>query len=322
MLVWSLALSLLGGELRWQAPAECPTAQEVRGRIDAAGGLGELTVDAEVTSSERGWSLALSIGFEQVADARTLHADDCEALAEALVLLVATRLDDAAPQRAPEPAVPTPETAQTGLEPVVGTGSESGPSSAWSEPEPRAAPVVVSGRRLATGFVLGLGAGVGLGSVPAPGIPIELTVGHAWPRLRVGARGRFHAAREVELDERRSMRVLLGTGGVFGCGRFWVRTVELPLCGEVSFGGNRAVVRGPARQRGGVWIEAGARVGVAWFVSPRWALTGQLAAAAPLVGSAFTLGEDDAWSPAPVVGRALLGVEVLFPIQNRARPEN
>ena len=117
------------------------------------------------------------------------------------------------------------------------------------------------------------------------------------------------------------MRVFLGTVGPRVCARPSWRSVEFPLCGEVAVGGSQAVLRGPARDRGGVWVEASAGAGVAWFFAPRWALTGHLAASLPFIGSAYTLNGDEAWAPSPVGGRATVGVEFLWPIQIPNRPE-
>jgi hypothetical protein len=138
----------------------------------------------------------------------------------------------------------------------------------------------------------------------------------------VSLRGRFHPGlQRLALEGDRTMRVLLGTAGPRVCARPSWRRLEFPLCGDLSVGGSRAVLRGPARNRGGVWLEAGVGAGLAWFFASRWALTGALAATTPLAGSAYTLDGSEAWAPSPVGGRAMLGVEFLWPIQIRNRPE-
>lgn len=303
MLAWALWMTLAVGELRWQAPAECPQADDVRARIEAAGGLGDLVVDASVEPTASGWQLNLSIALGDTVDTRILESDTCDPLAESLVALVATRLDAPAPQDS-VPA-PAPKSA-----PVPAPKPEPAPKPA-PDPDPETKPEPTpSTPALPTGLTLALSAGLSLGSVPTPGLPAELAFGHAWPKLRVSLRGRFHPTPQpLQLDAERSMRVFLGTAGPRVCARPAWRAVEFPLCGEVAVGGNRAVLRGPARTRGGVWLEAGAGAGVAWFFARRWALTGHLAASVPVVGSGYTLDGNEAWAPSAVGGRAMLGVE-------------
>lgn len=318
MLAWAIGTALIGGELRWQAPAECPSADDVRARIDDAGGLGELEVDARVEAEGDGWSLELSISLDGIADTRVLRAEMCDALAESVVALVATRLDappTAEPEPAPSIAVPEPAPAPSVAEPAPAPDPKPrAPLPDVTPLEPRAAQP--------TGLTLAVATGVGLGSVPTLGIPAELAVGYAWRRLRLSLQGRFHPGPlRLELEGDRTMRVSLGTAGPRVCARRSWRAVEFPLCGEVAVGGSRAVLRGPARNRGGVWVEASVGAGLAWFFSSRWALTGQIAASLPFAGSAYTLDGAEAWAPSPVGGRVTVGVEFLWPIQIRSRPE-
>ncbi len=324
MLAWALAMwTLTEGELRWQAPVEqCPSAERVRAQIDAAGGLGALQVDAVVSpDASGGWVLGLTIVLDDVSDTRSLRDADCAALAEAAVLLIATRLD---PERVPEPeprveSPPRVETPASGLPPTLLSPEPTPvqpPPQVFSQAEPPA-------RALPTGLTFAASAGLSLGSVPTPGVPSELALGYAWPRVRASVRGRVHVASPRGLDdEGNDIRVVLGTAGPRVCARPAWKQVEFPLCGELGLGGSRAVTRGPlAQDRAGLWLEAGVGAGIAWFVAPRWALTAHLAGASPLVGTRYTFEGDERWDPAPVAGRALLGVEFFAPIQIRSRPE-
>lgn len=327
MLAWALAmLTLSGGELRWQAPPEhCPSAETVQAQIDAAGGLGELQVDAVVTAEASGeWRLGLTIVLDDVSDARTLRDANCAALAEAAVLLVATRLDPERTELPLPPTDPSPsfETPPPQPSPTVETPEPELPKIAPAQLQPATPPEPAepSAFALPTGWTLAAAAGISLGTVPTPGVPSELAVGHAWPNIRMAVRGRVHVAAPQGLDEV-SVRVVVGTAGPQVCARPRWRRLEFPLCGEFGVGGSRAVTRGPARDRGGVWVEAGVGAGLAWFVDPQWALTAQLAGASPLVGSRYALGDDELWDPPPVAGRVMLGVEFFVPIQIRTRPE-
>jgi len=329
MLPLALALLTLGeGELRWQAPQDqCPSAETVQAQIDAAGGLGELQVDAVVSADpSSGWMLELTIVLGDASDTRILRDADCVALAEAAVLLVATRLDLEAMEEPAEPLPPgdsvppveTPPQDPAPAPPGEPTQPNPVPTRAKpSPPEPAEAPDVA----LSTGLTFAAAAGISLGSVPNVGVPSELAVGHAWPNVRVGLRGRVHVGAAERLAETGSIRIVVGSAGPRVCARPHWRRLEFPVCGEFGVGGSRAVTRGPARDRGGVWVEAGVGAGLAWFVDPRWALTAHLAGVAPLLGTGYTLGATSLWDPAPVAGRVMLGVEFFVPIQIGGRPE-
>ena len=114
MLGWLAALALSGapeeGGLRWRAPEGCPDAAAVAERIAAAGGRGELVVDGEVSRlGGDAWQLALSLSLDGEADTRVLKASDCQALADAAVVLIAVRLDFAGVTvPPPSPSTPVP----------------------------------------------------------------------------------------------------------------------------------------------------------------------------------------------------------------------
>lgn len=315
-------LTLTGGELRWRAPAgECPSVQAVRAQIDAAGGLGELDVDAVVTAEPTGgWALELTIALEEVSDTRTLRDADCVALAEATVLLVGTRLDlepPVEPQGPPLPADEIPPARAVPAEPEPRDGT---PAPVPSDAPPPRAPSPPRAAR-PTGLTFAAGAGVSLGSVPFPGVPSELALGHAWPNIRVALRGRVHVGGSQALGDDGSIRIVVGSAGPQVCARPRWRELEFPLCGEFGVGGSRALTRGDARDRAGGWVEAGLGAGLAWFVDPRWALTAHLAGTSPLVGSRYALSGSSLWDPSPVAGRVMLGVEFFVPIQIGDRPE-
>lgn len=323
MLLWALLAMTSTGELRWQAPAEaCPTAAEVQAQIDDAGGQGDLHIEGVVRPGEtRAWGLELTLAYGELSDTRMLEDDDCGALAEAAVLLVATRLDEV---RARERAQPEPEPEvipEPDPVPEVEPEPEPSPEPAPRRSEPDAPLLARERPSRAQGIALGLRGGIGVGSVPTPGIPLELGLGYAWSRFRLSVEGRYHLA-TLETHGDLRMRVLLGTAGPRGCARLGGVRVEVPLCAELGVGGSRASVQGSqGRDRGGVWLEAGLVGGVTWFFRPQWGLVVQLAGAVPLDGSSFQLDGASVWDPAPVAGRVTLGIEFLRPIQKAIRPE-
>lgn len=88
---------LAGAEVRWTAPAECPTEQRVRDRIDDLAGEGalrpDMVADARVRASPSGWSLRLVLRTAGQSSARQMVSGDCETLADAVALVVATHVD-------------------------------------------------------------------------------------------------------------------------------------------------------------------------------------------------------------------------------------
>ncbi len=324
---------VLAGDVRWTAPSSCPDEATVRARLDAAGGVGALDVDAVATPTEDGrWMLELGISLDGVRSVRTLDAGDCDALAEAAVLLIGLQLDAVDPGTAPQSAGSVPVPA---VEPELELAPEPRfEREATAEPEPQAEPRVEQApaevRSPASpsrpplalqGWVLGIGMGVSAGTVPLPGVPFELLVGWAWPRLRLGVRGRYHLARRVELGAGRDARVHAGMAGPEACARLGASGFEVPVCGQVSVGGTRSNTRGTARDRGGPWVETGADVGVVWALAPRVSLAGRLGVAVPLVGSRYVVDDVVAFDPGPVGGRVMFGLEFHRSIQNRGRPE-
>ncbi len=317
------------GDVQWTGPASCPDAAQMQARIDAAGGTGRLRVTGEVThEADEGWRLALSLELDGQTDTRTLTGDSCEELADAAELLIAVRRDELATQEPPplpepepappedEPAPPTP----IGVpEPTPGV-DDRGPAPPPDPPRPRP---LRGFPRWPTGLQLGAAAGVGLGATPNPGIPVEVAIGGAWPRLRIALRGRYHVPRQVQLADGRTATVQVGIASLEACARPGVARVELPLCGQVGVGGSRADGGGgQIRDRRGVWAETGLDLGVAWHLRPWWALTARLGGAAVLTGAEYVRGDELVFRPARVHGRVVVGVEFRIPIQIQARPGN
>jgi hypothetical protein len=100
-------------DLKWSAPAECPSAEAVRTEFDRLARLPpgrtppRLAAVAEVEPRGARWHLRLRTMRDGVSGERELEADSCAALARAAPLVMALALGfDVAP---PEPAPPPPE---------------------------------------------------------------------------------------------------------------------------------------------------------------------------------------------------------------------
>ncbi|MBX7114837.1 MAG: hypothetical protein K1X64_10975 [Myxococcaceae bacterium] len=97
--------------LDWQAPDGCPTAEQVRARITtrlrpSLQTETTLEVTARATEASGQWRLDMDVKDARGTGHRTLHADSCEALADAAVLVVAITLNP--PQFKPVEVAPTP----------------------------------------------------------------------------------------------------------------------------------------------------------------------------------------------------------------------
>lgn len=319
------------GELRWDAAVGCPSEAEMRDRIAQAGGTGGLRIEAAPTRQADGrWRLELAIELDGNEDRRALEGRSCAALADALELLIAVRRDNAATPAADD--TPTSDAALGAGIPYPDPPTaadvdlrESAELPAVSRPDPAIAtriPDRTDIGPLPLGLLIAAAGGLGVGSTPWPAFPVEVAFGWSAPRLRLAARGRYFVPRRVDIDGDRGAVIQLGTVGVEACARFAVRAVEFPLCGQSSIGGSRASGRGSrVRDRGGIWVEAGIDVGLAWRLAPQWALTARIGGAAVLTSSRYVIDGARLFDPPPGVGRFVLGVEAHIPIQIGRRPE-
>lgn len=110
--------------LQWDAPPGCPTAADIRTRIEALhpnpmGGEGMATILGRVQemSADR-FSLTLETHFAERIHRRELTSEHCEALAEAVAILAATALRAGVDAAMQDPASPVADDASNGSEPL------------------------------------------------------------------------------------------------------------------------------------------------------------------------------------------------------------
>ncbi|MEM7153260.1 MAG: hypothetical protein AAF799_10495 [Myxococcota bacterium] len=148
-----LGLLLLVSDIAWEAPPSCPSAAAVQQRL--AKYVGDRTLPSDVSAtatvraSETQWSLKLVLHAQEETRVRRMVSDDCETLADATALVVATFVDPLQVETTvgvvpsnevgpAEDAVPSPtpaadsETART-REPVI---AEQGSDARESSPAP------------------------------------------------------------------------------------------------------------------------------------------------------------------------------------------
>ncbi|MEM9453547.1 MAG: hypothetical protein AAGF11_05160 [Myxococcota bacterium] len=146
---------ILAAEVRWTAPAGCPSEAAVRARLGELVGPDALhpdvVADARVQSSADGWVLSLDLRTGPRSSARRMVSDDCRTLADAVALVVATFVDPVvvstqasrASPALPEPS-PQPDlreslpAASSGPSPAGASSPSVSSSSSSGSPAPRA----------------------------------------------------------------------------------------------------------------------------------------------------------------------------------------
>jgi hypothetical protein len=232
-------------ELRWQAPASCPDEAVVRRRLERAllerdaTPVEPTTIDVEVTAlDEGGHALVMLVRMGDRVGRRTLEGVDCEALADAAVLVVAVALDpggevDLETLESPDEAFVPP--------PVEVTGEEGEPSAPREPSAPNPAPPLEEqerGKPPRPVFFAQTGVGVGVGILPRVGPSINVSAG---PRGRYWVAtlgGSFWFRRDARVPEHPEVggELRLWSIDARGCGIPAVGMLAFPLCGGVSAG--------------------------------------------------------------------------------------
>lgn len=296
-------------ELEWRAPAECPDGDDARIRVErflgrSVGRPGDPEVHAQVQIDAREGLFVASLRTDE--GERVLRAERCDVAADAAAYVVAAMID---------PEVDPPATEEPPLTPTPpAKTSPVAPPPAKKEP-PKSAPKRASDR--VRGAVR-IGAGVGVGPLPAvaPGL-----VGGAaimWRRLRVELGAAHWFAREARLSDRPDTGgdIRLTTGNARICPLAVLRPIEVPVCAGVEVGsmhGRGVGIDVPASTRL-LWVALTAGPGVIWMPSPwvgLWVDTALVVPVSRPVFEAENVGQIH--QPAPAAFAGTLGLEARFP---------
>ena len=214
--------------LEWRAPAECPTQDDVRARVDRllASQHADVHARADVTPmTDGGWTLVLAIEAPEGLHTHTWRAERCDALADATALAIAVAADPVQlVRRIAIPDAPIASTPRPRVEPPRAVRTEQRAASPRVDAYARAQ--VVAGVLVLPDVDVGAAIAVGL---QREGMRVELVGGVLGPRAQ--------KLRESPA----SVRMLAGTIDARGC---WMagRRVALGMCGLVEV----AIVRGVA----------------------------------------------------------------------------
>ncbi|MGH1348694.1 MAG: hypothetical protein ACRBN8_44545 [Nannocystales bacterium] len=309
--------------LEWSAPATCPTSAEVLARVEVGPAPHPVLAQAEVAQSDGGWFLRLRIEGYGGEDVRELEGESCEALADAVALLIQLGTG------------PEPETGArvTELQPAAEPRAYNGPSHVEAPP-PAPTPVAVPPRPVhedlkrpgpvsssdgATELALHVRA-VGLaqfgGLLPGTaaggaGVATGITI----PWVRAEVRGTYVAPRELKDSENPGVGIRVDgwTVGGSGCGVWDGHRLFVPGCLGAQLGRTRASSFG-LQQDGvgrGLWAQAVADVGLGIRLSDRVAVVGGAEVAVSLRRPRFHVrGFPTLFQTGAAAGRVFLGVEL------------
>lgn len=342
--------------LRWDAPATCPTHDQLRAAIATLlgrepSGQGTIHVDARVTPTPRGVRLTLHSEFSGVVDERAFEGAACQEVADAAVLFLVLALEPGftgAPSGAtPPPAglsesatVPPPPRAPTdGLppapmrvnaahDPPARTAPLREPPRAPTRREPRAPadvappPWRASDARRPTAPpvpTVRLGVGPEYGTLTAWTLAATASVSAAWPRWSLQIDGRYLAPRRLPAT---GPGALYQFGGLStrGCARLPGGPVEIPVCLGVMVGLVRGASRGllEPRVEHGLWVGPVLSAGLAGRPGlARWWVALDLGVTA--YAARFAIDDAIALAPAPVNLSLTGGVEFGAPRWRRWR---
>ncbi|AKV00185.1 hypothetical protein AKJ09_06848 [Labilithrix luteola] len=285
--------------LEWDAPAECPTAHDVRERIRTLLKIKSETdhrvrANAKVTPTAAGYALDLSI-----ADGakRELRSETCRGLVEAASIIIALDIETHA--KAPEPTVEPPPSPPPAQAVVVSKRSSKRRTSA---------PVAADGLGLAVGAMT-LG---DVGSLPGPTAAYRAMFALGYRAFRVQAGATVFAPRNADgVREGTGVRIDL-TAGMLQLCRAWNvdHSAMLDTCLGGEVGASTVTGFGithPSTSTG-VWTS----VVVSSQLRFRWArplFFGLEAGAVTSRATAVIRGQGIIFDPPPWLARAMVGVE-------------
>ncbi len=337
-----------GDTLTWSAPAGCPPAAEVERALErvlqgtSERARAEIGMRAEARVSgdddDDDYRVALTMQTRDGVSERQLRADQCRALADAVVLVIAMAVDPSAalpssgldqggdeaggdapevpePARAPSPARAEPsEPAARAPSPRVDAGRSTSRVSEDARGEPAEPPTRAWGQLAPAMNMM-----VGTGGLPGVGVGVALGLDYLGRRWRLGARGVYWLQRRRALDELgldgASMGLALGAARLRGCGVLGSARLEVPLCAGLELGGMRGAGGGlPVNEVfTGLWTAIVASPGLRVRLTPALGLALQTELGLALTRPAFTVAPRGRVYRAPRTSLALaLGIELRF----------
>jgi hypothetical protein len=234
LLGWTSALAAQPAArfaLSWDGPPGCPSAENVRARVDAlldggasAGSVADVRASGEVERVDNGYRLLLTMAVDDMPSSRIIEARTCDELAGAAAIAIALLA------RSTTEGASGPSTGDGSLAPAA---SEAPKAPAAAPPNPEATnqeqpPAGASPSRLR--FIIDAPIGVaGWGSLPSTGLGLGVGVGVRWRALRFTVGGELWHPQTDEVSGFGS-RFTLQSGRAQACLVQTVRGFELGPC--------------------------------------------------------------------------------------------
>lgn len=291
----------------WQAPAACPTADEVQARIEARLGspLDGVIHDIAITIEPEAAGFVAVIdarGLTVANDIRTLRSARCGELADAIAVIVARLASEAFA------AAPARQEVDVDAHEQIVVASAPAPS-----PMPRTSRASHTTKWGGGARLLGLS---GIGALPRVNLGGELA---AYARRNTTF---FELAVSRWVPQTATFEVGAPAGVVVGLDILTVRVGWRPehvplrawVSGEIgALHGSGMAVQDP-RAGSGRWLALGAGFGVAWPMTQNARLVGTVELAVPLERTRFALRDGaELYRPSAAAARCAFGIEVGWP---------
>lgn len=332
--------------LRWDAPPSCPSASGFEQRVRSLSGgdalPAEISVYARVRGVERGFDLELVLHTPAGSSTRRADARDCEALADAAALIVATFLEPrtvvGSLDAGPEPAGPdldralgsdalarperAPPDRAPGSNALVGperapsdrAPPERAPSVPGTETEPMAERPPPPRRRAPDHLGIRLAGVAGVATLPGVDLGPQLVLGWRRGLFALEASALALLPRRHGFDERPELQLRLWMVGGDLCANLVMpvsERVELPIGVGLEAGPVIARGQGVARPRTArqPWVAARGVVHLVWRPDPRWGLWVGATVVLGVVRPSFTLSDQGPFAVSPGGLRGMMGVQ-------------
>ncbi len=288
----------------WEAPAECPSRDELQARLARllAGSERKEAVRARVAVMRRrsgAWSATIVTNLPGVTGERTLSADSCDLLASATALVIALAFDPdlnlptppaPTPPAPPAPLSPRPEATSVEPSPAEGSPPWRLVAEAWAAGDGGALPSIAPG------------AGLALGAEHAPWS--AQAYAEAWAAASATSSTRAGAGGHFQLFDA-GLRACVGSWGWLGYGACAGAEVDAEQATGFGVSAPGSAARAWISPRGGLALTVRLTEGVR--------LPLRIEALVPLGAPSFALENvGTIFRPAPVGVRASLGVSARF----------
>lgn len=281
--------------LQWEAPAQCPTSQDVLARARALGAP-DLAASATIEAVPGGFAAHV----EHDGRRHELRSASCDELATAVAVLLAGADGSASPSSSTADAQPDTTSAPGAIVPppvVQGRALADSPA-ALDRARPPSTP---AGERWPShadppailGPQLRAAALVGGGLVPRIDIGGQAALGWSWRRVVLELGAFAVAPRRQAIDATTNGTVMVAAGSVQASARLRWSWFELRPGAAFEAGASRVRARGEVVRRIGraPWLAVRAELRALAWLHPRVAITVAAAMVVPLLQTRYRIGD-------------------------------